>query len=368
MATRVGGIMAEIYLVGAMLLCALAVVSGSEQAPHAVRQIGVRTVAAILIGWLAAFALWPWLQAPNPFARFKAAYDFFSALRTDFQFRHWGREVSSQALPWDYIPSQFLARLSEAFVLLLVIAAGFGIAAAGGFFYKVATRKPGNGPSRFWAGARLIARYRARWIVTAAAFTPVAIAWLTHPTLFDGVRHFLFIVPPLALLAAWALLRMRPRILRYPLAAATIVGIHVGASVARMAALHPFEYTMINAFAAGPAGSSGRFDLDYWSLAATVAVRQLEARLDLDPSDRYRTRAPHVLVCIPWREDKAARLFRRPWIAETDPQQADFLIEPERGWCGQYSGRVVDQVERAGHVFARTIETNRGESEKRLEP
>jgi hypothetical protein len=40
--------------------------------------------------------------------------------------------------------------------------------------------------------------------VWVAAIVPVAFLMITRATLYDGVRHTLFVIPMLALLAGWA--------------------------------------------------------------------------------------------------------------------------------------------------------------------
>src|SRR5256885_11521888 len=69
-----------------------------------------------------AFALWPWLQIGNPFAQFKIALVHFATIPMSFEFPHWGGQVSTSALPVSYIPAQLLARLPEAFLVLLAVA------------------------------------------------------------------------------------------------------------------------------------------------------------------------------------------------------------------------------------------------------
>jgi hypothetical protein len=83
--------------------------------------------------------------------------------------------------------------------------------------------------------------------------------------------------------------------------------------------LHPLEYVAMNALTAGTRGAYDKFELDYWSAAATEAVRRLEHRLDYDPSIRLAETPPSVLVCIGSRKERVHPILRRPWIVETDP-------------------------------------------------
>jgi hypothetical protein len=111
----------------------------------------------------------------------------------------------------------------------------------------------------------------------------------------------------------------------------------------------------MNALTGGTRGAYDKFELDYWSAAATEALRRLEQRFDYDPSIRMAESRPHVLICIGTREERADVLFRRPWIVETDPDQADFIIATQRSRCAENKPVVlIDEVRRFDRAFAWT--------------
>jgi hypothetical protein len=199
-----------------------------------------------------------------------------------------------------------------------------------------------------------VARARALLVVVVAALGPPVFVVVRGSVVFDGVRHVLFILPPLALLAAWALRKLMPLFARYPRAAASIVGLHLAVTVGTMAYLHPLEYIAMNGFAGGTPGAYGRFDLDYWSAAATHAARRLAVRQASAPP-------PHVMVCIGYRESMVAPMLPPSWIVEADPRRAEFVIEPERSSCrASVVGTVIDRVERFQRTFATTTAVRPG--------
>jgi hypothetical protein len=322
---------------------------------EALVRVATRTIGALIIGWTVAFAIWPWLQTSNPLARLVGALKFFAKVDLNFSFPSWGRVVGSQALPWHYSLGEMLARLSELFLILLFVALILGAAWWFGFVRACVRRARLRGLGGLRAPALLLARSRGLVIVAMATLTPFLIILVTKPTLYDGFRHLMFVMALLALLAGWAVWRLSPLIRQFPIVAALIGGVQVGLAVATMATLHPLEYIETNVFAGRTQGSYGRFALDYWSEAATIAVRRLEERLEYDQTGR-NVRSPRVMVCIPWREYLAGALFRQRWIVETDPKKADYVIETERGVCAQGEGTVIDEVRRYGRVFARTID------------
>ncbi len=357
-ATRFGGLLSQVYLVGAMALCALDVIAAAkDRRVRILLTIAIRTLSAVAIGWFAAMVLWPWLQAPNPIGRFLVAYHYFIRSYVQFDFQAWGRTVSSAALPWHYIPGQLLARLPEGFVALLVVAGLFGMVALGCFLRNCGTYIKQNGVGGLLVSGSELAQSRGLLIITIAALAPPIFVVARGSVIFDALRHLLFVLPMLALVAAWALLKVAPMLLRMPAFAVGLAALHLITTVSTLVYLHPLEYVAINSFAGGVPGAYGRFDLDYWSAAATEAVRRLEARLARDPPARFAAREPRVMVCIGWREPMVGPIFRQPWIVATDPAEADFLIEPERWPCRrEVPGEVIDKVERFGRTFATTIE------------
>jgi len=362
-ATRFGGVLAEAYLVGAMALAAIDLALSPRPARRqALVAILLRTVAALVLGWCVAWALWPWLQIGNPITQFIAVYDYFVRSYVQFPFKAWGETLYSGALPWHYIPGQLLARLPEGFVGLLGCAALFSVAATIDGIGALRAEIARAGMARIARAAILrVAQARAFLVVVVAALGPPIFVVARGSVVFDGIRHILFILPPLAMLAASALRKLIPFFSRCPRAAACAVGLHVAATVGTMVYLHPLEYIAMNGFAGGTAGAYGRFDLDYWSAAATEAARRLAARLAHGAPAQFAARPPHVTVCIGYRESMAGPLLPPSWIVEEDPRRADFVIETERSSCrAGVTGTVIDKVERFHRTFATTIATRGG--------
>jgi hypothetical protein len=138
-----------------------------------------------------------------------------------------------------------------------------------------------------------------------------------------------------------------------PVPSAALAGVYLGVSIWTLAVLHPLEYVATNALVGGVAGAYGRFDLDYWAAAATVALRRLESRLDYDEPGRFAAQPPSLSICMTYREAQVAPLFRRPWRLETDPAKADFIIATERWHCADdvADAVLIDEVKRFGVAF-----------------
>ena len=242
MATRTGGIITHAYLIGAMTLCALDVtIRRPGAAAQPLAQIALRTLAAMALAWITMIALWPWLQVGNPLRQFAIAYGHFTHNPMVFGFPSWGEVVMTNALPWHYIPGQFLARLPEGFLLLLAIGLAVGLATAARFAFATLRRFQQRGSEGLKAPALVLTRARGTLLVLAAALVPIGFVIVTQATHYDGVRHLLFVIPMLAVLAGGAALRLVPFLRKFPLVAATAAvaaAAHVGVTAVTLAKLH----------------------------------------------------------------------------------------------------------------------------------
>jgi hypothetical protein len=365
MATRPGGIITHAYLIGAMSLCALeAVARHGRTAGRPLAQIALRTVGTLALAWITAIVLWPWLQIGNPFAQFWTAYTHFLGLPMEFTFPHWGEQLTTNALPWYYVPEQLLARLPDGFLILLAVGSLLAIAAVVAFARASLVRFHNRGIAGLKGPVLTLARARGPLLLIVAASFPIMFLMIQRPTLYDGVRHILFVVPMLAILAAGAFLRLLSLLRRFPVIAAAVIIVavlHLGATTVTLAKLHPLQYVAMNSLAGGTAGAAGRFELDYWGAAATTALRQLEHRLDSDRSGRFASEPPRVFGCIIHRGAAMGKLFQRNWHVEVDVNKADFIIETERWRCAKGSGaRLIDEVRRLDTPLAWIYGNNRG--------
>ncbi len=165
-ATRSSGLITQVYLLGATGLCALeALVRPGGSRSRDLSRIGIRAVGALAVGWIAAFALWPWLQTGNPFQHFKLAFELFANHPNAFEMPVWGVTVLTTDLPWWYVPAQLLARLPEGFLLLLLAGILAASASASGFCYATIAAMVRRSPRRVRGAAWWLARSRRHVLV-----------------------------------------------------------------------------------------------------------------------------------------------------------------------------------------------------------
>ena len=201
-------------------------------------QVGVRFAIVVGLATTVPLPFWPWLQHAPYVGLLEAAQGVSHfEWRGTMIFR--GADVHSMHLPWTYIPVWLLVSMP------LVVLAG-GAVSLGVLFAR-----------------------RGRPVgvlgLAGAVVFPIAYVIARQSTLYDGLRHLLFVVPPLAVLAAvgWIALITVPR---RPAAAAALAALAVG--LAEPAAFswrnHPNQVVYFNPIAGGPRGAVGQFELDYW--------------------------------------------------------------------------------------------------------
>jgi Dolichyl-phosphate-mannose-protein mannosyltransferase len=299
----------------------------------------VAFIPAVILAYLVMGLVWPWsVVAPlNPFH----AVDYFS----NFFEKPWrelfeGQLIPVPDMPRSYVPTLFALKLSE-----IMLALGLaGIAGA-----IVAIVSPSRGGT---AGHRA-----ALLAVVLAGTLPVLITVAARPAMYNGIRHFVFVTPPLAVLGglagAWIAQRLE-RLGRVTVAAAALVlAAGVASPGVEMARLHPYEYTHFNRIAGGAAGARPRFMLDYWGLSLTQASRQLRAviaqRGEAPPRGTWT-----VAVCGPHPPVTVALgpQFTTTW----NPKGADFAMMLGEFYCRKLDAPVLFEVVRDGVVFTRVYD------------
>jgi hypothetical protein len=355
--TRTGGIITHAYLLGALALCAAELFATSGRLPaRYLWQLGARYAAVVGTAWLTAMALWPWLQVGNPFNQFVIALRHFATIPMAYEFSHWGERIRTDALPASYIPGQLAGRLPDAFLLLLIVAFFGAAVALAALTRDLVAKRRIDRRVGLRALMMALARKRAILVVSAAAVLPIAFLILQRAKIYDGVRHVLFVIPMLAIIAGAGFSMILPLVRRAALVFAVAAGLYGGYVVATLARLHPLEYTAMNSLAGGTHGAANRFELDYFSVAATEAARRLEGQLAYDPATQSGEVPRSIHICITWRESVIGPMLKGPWTIETDPAKADVVIETERSHCAVGPRlALIDEVKRFGRSFAWTF-------------
>jgi hypothetical protein len=354
---RVGGLLFLCYL-GLLLT-----LSGIWQAMVA-RRLSVLVTAAWTSFWrvlvpvagvacAVMLVFWPWAQH-DPIHNPLRALAFFSHETFPFNTLFDGRFFPATDLPWEYLPTYILLALPELILVLLiasVVLAAIGLA-------------------RTAIGRRLGQRRVAVLGLFLIGFTivfPVAYAIAIKAVLFDGMRHFIFVLPPIAVAAALAMDRVLSRLselpYRRPIYAA--LGLYGVAHVTTMVLLHPDQYIYYNAFVGGVDGAQGKFKLDYWANSYAEAVRGLETYLQNEYGADFEDREFTIAVCGP--PVSAAYYFPGNFRFLHQRDKADFFIAFTKDDCDRaLPGRPIYRVERMGALLTVVLDRRDVVAEQRI--
>jgi hypothetical protein len=183
--------------------------------------------------------------------------------------------------------------------------------------------------------------------VVGMAVLPPIYFFTVAPTAFNGTRHYLFILPPLAVMAALGIDRLLQRL---PHGAARIVAGGFAASLAltivRMIELHPDEYVYFNDASGGIGAANHHYELDYWGVSLRETTAKLVERLVTTNLADPR-RPLKVWVCA---DTLSAAHYFPPWLhVVSDAEEADLVIGLEQFFCPHPSlGHLITSAKRQG--------------------
>jgi hypothetical protein len=212
--------------------------------------MGRSLAVAVVLSWMIMLMWWPWAQI-SPLVHPLRALQETAHFPWDAMIFFNGRFMAASEIPWTYLPTWFGISLPEFYFLALLI---------GGFltFKFIVNFK--STPAHF------------EWLIKIGLLvvmvcSPIFMAIIMHSTVYDGIRHFLFLLPVLAVLAGISfagLLKSHVSLLIKG-SAGVLIGLSAGMAVFDMAQLHPYESIYFNrAVAGGLVAAASRFETDYW--------------------------------------------------------------------------------------------------------
>jgi 4-amino-4-deoxy-L-arabinose transferase-like glycosyltransferase len=338
--TRVLGGLAAINALAALALIVAVEThrAGLREAGARLGAFAVRFLPALLVGYAVMALVWPWSVA-EPLNPFRAVEYFSHFFEKPWKEMFDGMALPVPEMPRQYVPQLFLLKEPEIFLAL-------GIAGTAGAVVAALRRD-------------IATPWRAIYLLLAfAGVFPIALAVLTRPAMYNGIRHFVFVAPAIAVLGglagAWigAALWRSWRPAAGLAAAVLLAGLFV--PVKEMVKLHPYQYTHFNLIAGGIRGADDRYMLDYWGLSFKQAAQELRARLTeglQTPTDGRRWR---VAICGPLRP---AQVELGPEFLTTwDTRNADFAFTMGEFYCANLPAPVLVEIEREGVVYARVYD------------
>jgi len=215
------------------------------------------------ISYFLMLAFWPAAilrPLSQPLAAFKATNHFIWGQTVLWN----GQQISSANLPWNYLPVLLAVELPEVLVVLLIVTIPWAL-------YRT-VRAVKSGAESIALGLGLL--------LLAALFPPFW-AIVSKAVLYDNMRHFTFVLPPLLCLAGIAFASfpefIATRLGRAKWLPATLLVLALGYAAGEMATLHPYEYTYLNNFSGGIPAGGKKFETDYWVTSYREAAAIVEA-------------------------------------------------------------------------------------------
>jgi hypothetical protein len=332
---RVMGLLLVAYLGIAIVLKLFdgAIIRQREQIVFAARSLFV-FAPALALGYLIMIAAWPWaaLDPLNPLRAIFAFAKFHYPIRDLLA----GVVYAMDDMPRWYLPAYLVIRLP------LAMLAGAAIA-----FVAI------SAPRALRAEMPRQARCEIA-LIAVMAVLPVAVQVVARGPAFSGMRHFTFVVPPLAALAAFGLDAAIAAFGRWrkgaAMAAGTVIGALVMWNAVVLARLHPYEYLFYNPLVGGLPGAAGRYSTDYWVNVMPEAVDGLESYIERMERDGGRARGHYnVAVCgqrVQFEHETNDRLH---WTDRWD--NAHFFVSPTHMGCDKMlDGKVIVSIVRLGVV------------------
>jgi hypothetical protein len=326
MAVRVGGMILLFYLY--VLLAVLFVHLWRKRGTFVAEEIPIAEIGrkiivrlffttAIAYGFMLAF--WPF-AAGNPFRHPFIALEYLS-------------HISPIASSADYIPTYLFIKLPELVLVLIVIGSFDGIRSL------IKSRD----------GFSLPQAMPSMLLIMSVAI-PIIYAMVTRPFIYDEIRHFLFIGPPICCLAgiilAGALVGRLQRFLLIGVIAYLCFHTYL------MLRLHPYEYCYYNRFIGGIRGAYSRnLDTDYWVTSYKEGVEELESYLRRRDGAQFEHKTYNILLGP--AEWCATFYFPSNFRQVTDRANAQFCLSTTRGHAdASYAGIEILAVRRCHIPFA----------------
>lgn len=201
-----------------------------------------------LIALLVVYLTWPYLW-DAPIARFIEVLTLMSHNPTILKVLFFGNTYRAYELPLRYFPYLLGTTLTVPVWPLYILGLGVVI-------FRFLKKK---------------LEWQSLGIVIFWFFLLITYVLIIRPPMYDGYRHFLFILPPVFILAGFAF-ELIFKMIRANWLRASILAAILAIGIFSSAKLHPYEYTYYNSLIGGTSGAEGSFETDYWLTCYKEAV------------------------------------------------------------------------------------------------
>jgi len=257
-----------------------------------------------IIAILSMFITWPFLWE-NPTARFIEVLGFMSDNPTQLSVLFGGEIYRAGELPRSYLPFMLATTLTEPVWPLFF----FGILVAYLKLFKenrtlrasFRETTSANGWKSLRSSLDLTTTRNSIVSLTLVLLwfvILVAYVLIRKPSMYDGLRHFLFILPPIFIFTGLAFEFLMERIQHIQLIPpgwlyAGLMFVLLLPGLSGIVRLHPYEYTYYNSFIGGTGQAFREYETEYWLTCYREAIEQLDQTL-AEPMDIYVHREAYI--------------------------------------------------------------------------
>lgn len=273
------------------------------------------------------FSLWPFLWA-DPLKRLADVLVHMSDNPTELAVLFIGQIWRANELPARYFPQMLTLTLTEPFIPLALLG-GLRLG------WQVVNKK------QDWAAPLIL----LLWFTPLAAYNIIKV-----PAMYDGIRHFLFILPPVFVLCGtgiqWLRDKMRARLDLLKIHWLVLLFLLLLPGLAGILRLHPYQYTYYNLLA-GP--TYRVYENDYWLTCYKEAVEWVREHEPTRPL--YIQREPEIAAYYAGDLDLRDLRYETP---ESLPGEALILFSTRANLDQRSEFRrmpVIHAVERDGVEF-----------------
>lgn len=237
------------------------------------------------------FAAWPYLWL-SPLQRFVEVFGFMSDNPTELRVLFMGNYYHAGELPHRYLPTMLALTLTEPVWPLFLAGVGVGV-------WKLIhlPRNPTADHRPRAAGHAPL--YTDRWplltdysLLLLWFLIPSAYALLRRPAMYDGFRHFLFMIPPVFIFAGLAFEKIF-ELLRTRVLAIALTAIILLPAIVSAVKLHPYEYAYYNSFVGGTSGAFRTYETEFWLTCYKEAIENLQSQVK-EPAKVYVHREAYI--------------------------------------------------------------------------
>lgn len=226
------------------------------------------------IAVLTMFLTWSFLWE-SPAARFAEVFRLMSDNPTNLSVLFGGETYRAGDLPRRYLPFMLATTLTEPVWVL------FTVGVAAGYWKLFTDISPAKINKLFTATLTL------SWFLLLVLYVLIR-----KPAMYDGIRHFLFIVPPIFIFSGFTFEFIMDRISPSWLYAGFILVILMP-GISAIARLHPYEYTYYNSFIGGTETAFRNYETDYWLTCYKKAVEELNLSTS-EPANLFVHREAYI--------------------------------------------------------------------------